>query len=56
MKNIHFCQNLTQIICRRHCNNMVNFTKYNEYFVDILGEKFMRITSQKYLMGNKINF
>ena len=39
MKNIHFCQNLTQIICRRHCNNMLNFTKYNEYFVDILGEK-----------------
>ena len=35
---------------------MVNFTKYNEYFVDILGEKFMRITSQKYLMGNKISF
>ena len=39
MKNIHFCQNLKHIICRRHCNNMVNFTKYNEYFVDILGEK-----------------
>ena len=56
MKNIHFCQNLKHIICRCHCNNMVNFTKYNEYFVDILGEKFMKITSQKYLMKNKSVF
>ena len=35
---------------------MVNFTKYNEYFVDILGEKFENYFTKKYLMGNKISF